>query len=238
MAVRSYIRGTTGLQNEAQQDVGKFIETVDQLTQWEDRHDAKDSVKTVSRMVQSFERTAIRSVTGIVSASPYTIYRDSVQTAFALDRHEEGDGTADTVGSCQIESTACWLRRNDQLFDLFAAAVANEIIWADATNGTRSIAMHLCERLLNKKNEALVNIARTIHAQAAVFQRDEVGMPLMEMNGSMCVARGVLVVCPGSQSATYVLDVEQPHGADPAAPLDLTNVRNITITHVMNDSLP
>jgi hypothetical protein len=224
MAVRSYIRASSA-QQEQVQDVGKFIDTVDQLTQWEDRHDAKDNIKTVSRMVQSFERTAIRSVVSLVSVSPYTLYKDSVQVAFALDRHDDEEG--DTVGSCQIESTACWLRRNDQLFDLFATAVANEIIWADATNGTRSIALHLCERLMTKRNEALVNLARTIHAQSSVFERDDVGMPLMEMTGSMCVSRGILVVCPGSDVATYVLDIE---GSD-----DLTNVRNITVTHTVRE---
>ena len=155
-----------------------------------------------------------------------------MQAAFALNRLADL-GDADTVGSCQIESTACWLRRNDQLFDLFATAVAAEIIWADSTNGTRTIPMHLCERLMNKKNEALLNLARTIYAQDATFVPDDVGMPLMEMDGSMCVSRGVLVVCPGGQSATYVLDIEQPHAAAGSG-LDLTDVRTITITHVMS----
>jgi hypothetical protein len=199
----------------------------------QDRHDAKDNIKTVSRMVQSFERTTIRSVVSIVSVAPYTRYKDAVQTAFVLNRHDDNDD--DTVGSCQIESTACWLRRNDQLFDLFATAVAAEIIWADSTNGTRTIPMHLCERLMNKKNEALLNLARTIYAQDATFVNDDVGMPLMEMDGSMCVSRGVLVVCPGGHSATYVLDIEQPHAADGDGTLDLTNVRNITITHVVQN---
>jgi hypothetical protein len=54
-------------------------------------------------------------------------------------------------------------------------------------------------------------------------------MPLMEINGSMCVAKGVLVVCPGNQSATYVLDIK---GEDA---LDLSNVRTITITKFVKD---
>ena len=189
--------------------------------------------------MQSFERTTIRSVASAVSVAPYTRYKDAVQTAFALNRpavsSASDDADADTVGSCQIESTACWLRRNDQLFDLFATAVAAEIIWADSTNGTRTIPMHLCERLMNKKNEALLNLARTIYAQDATFAPDDVGMPLMEMDGSMCVSRGVLVVCPGGQSATYVLDIEQPHAAADGT-LDLTDVRTITITRVMSDA--
>ena len=59
---------------------------------------------------------------------------------------------------------------------------------------------------------------RTIYAKRLVFNTNVVGMPLMDMTGSMCVARGVLVVCPSCQSATYVLDIEQPHGAPPGAP--------------------
>ena len=64
MAVRSYIRASAPQESE---NVEKYLNTVDQLTKWEDQHDAKDAVKTVSRMVQSFERTTIRSVASAVS---------------------------------------------------------------------------------------------------------------------------------------------------------------------------
>jgi hypothetical protein len=37
-------------------------------------------------------------------------------------------------------------------------------------------------------------------------------------------------VCPGSESATYVLDIEPQKG-----PLDLSKVRTITITQVLED---
>ena len=213
--------------------MGKFLETVDQLTEWEDRHDAKDTVKTVSRMVQSFERTAIRSAATLVSAGQYPSYKAAVQQAFSI---EEDEGSVElAVGSSRIETTACSMRRDADVFDLFAAAVAAEIVWADATNGTRSMPNHLCQRLLDKKKEAVLNLVRTIYAKRLVFNTDVVGMPLMDMTGSMCVARGVLVVCPSCQSATYVLDIEQPHGAPPGAPLDLSKVRTITITQVMQD---
>jgi hypothetical protein len=71
---------------------------------------------------------------------------------------------------------------------------------------------------------------RTIRACNGHIDQDAVGMPLMETNGSMCVTRGVLVVCPGSECATYVLDIEPQKGA-----LDLGKVRTITITQVMED---
>jgi hypothetical protein len=227
MAVRSYIRASSMAQDA--DNVGKFLETVDQLTQWEDRHDAKEIIKTVSRMVQSFERTAIRSVALFVDAAPYNGYKDEVQEALNLNSGDDENNPL-SVGSSEIERTACSLRRDKNYFDLFAAVVAAEIIWADATNGTRAMPKHLCERLLGKKQEAMINFVRTIRARRGGIVTDTVGMPLMETNGSMCVARGVLVVCPGSESATYVLDIEPQKG-----PLDLSKVRTITITQVLED---
>ena len=63
---------------------------------------------------------------------------------------------------------------------------------------------------------------------------DTIGMPLMEMRGSMCISRGVLVVTPGSVSATYVLDIEPRRGDIPNT-LDLSGVRNISIVGVLNE---
>ena len=226
MAVRSYIRASSMVQDA--DNVGKFLDTVDQLTQWEDRHDAKDNVKTVSRMVQSFERTAIRSIALFVDAAPYNLYKNEVQQALRLELNANDQNLS--VGSSQIEQTACSLRRDKNFFDLFAAVVAAEIIWADATNGTRAMPKHLCDRLQGKKNEAMVNFVRTIRSLGGVIAPDTVGMPLMETNGSMCVTRGVLVVCPGSECATYVLDIEQQG--------DLSKVRTITITQVMDEENP
>jgi hypothetical protein len=221
---------------------------VDRLTQWEDRHDAKENVKTVSRVVQSFERTAIRSLVTMVSNRNYRMYADAVHSALEVDEEEvgrsrqdaEGEGERDAVslGSSDIEKKACNMRRDDHFFDLFAAGVAAEMIWADATNGTRSMPKHLLDRLLQKKNDAMLNLARTIHSRNPAFSADNVGMPLMETTGSMCVSRGVLVVCPGSLSATYVLDIEQARGAAAGAPMDLSQVRTITITGVLEDEKP
>lgn len=220
--------------------------------QKQDRHDAKENIKTVSRLVQSFERTAIRSLAALVGSGMYKIYADSVHRAIGIgddasalargavrDDPDDDDalGAVVSLGSSLIEKTACSMRRHNEFFDLFAAAVASEIVWADATNGTRSMPNHLCQRLSDKKLEALVNLARTISSANPVFNRDIVGMPLMEMTGSMCVTRGVLVVCPGSLSSTYVLDIEPPRGAAPGAPLDLSNVRTITVTQIMEDEI-
>jgi hypothetical protein len=239
MAVRSCIRASVPQESE---NVEKYLNTVDQLTKWEDQHDTKDAVKTVSRMVQSFERTAIRSMATLVGTSGYTRYKDAVFVA--LNIGEEGAGIPQneeeeenhhigahviSMVSSQIEKNACAIRRDDRFFDLFAALVASEIILADATNGSRVVPQHLCQRMVDKKLENTLNMVRTIFGYKPNFIDDGIGMPLMEINGSMCVAKGVLVVCPGNQSATYVLDIK---GEDA---LDLSNVRTITITKFVKD---
>ena len=237
MAVRSYIRASAPQESE---NVEKYLNTVDQLTKWEDQHDAKDAVKTVSRMVQSFERTAIRSMATLVGTTTYNRYKDSVFNALNLGNEgagvdaaedEDADGSRTmSVVSSRIEKNACAIRRDDRFFDLFAALVAAEIILADATNGSRVVPQHLCQRLVDKKTEATLNMVRTIYSYNQRFIDDDIGMPLMEINGSMCVARGLLVVCPGNQSATYVLDIQ----GDAAA--DLSNVRTITVTKFVKDN--
>lgn len=227
MAVRSYIRAN------APQDPGnvdKYIETVDQLTQWEDRHNTKDIVKTVSRMVQSFERVAIRGVVGLAALPQYGSYRGAVETAVQARPIGEDDDGVSSVGSDAIDVVACSMRRHDNFFDLLAASVAAEIVWADATNGTRSMARHIYERLEEKKREATLNLMRGIHSFTPRFDTDTVGLPLMKATANMCVSSGVLVVCPGMQSATYILDMEEE--------MDLNNVRTITITRVVREDEP
>ncbi len=76
---------------------------------------------------------------------------------------------------------------------------------------------------------ALVREMHHLHAGGREWQQDGLGMPLMTINASMCVCRGVLVVLPGGTSATYILDL-----ADGVT--DLTGVRNIRISHVVTAS--
>lgn len=216
------------------ENVGKFINTVDKLTQWEDKHDAKENVKTVSRLLQSFERTAIRTlITRVKCDSAMDTYKNKVLEL--LHDTNDDDDEIEAAGTDVISVTANTIRRSNKLFDVFAAVVASHISYSDATNGTRNTTNHMC-KLLEKKMTDVCNIMiRAVNQiQKDEFIRDTIGLPLMDIDGSMCISRGVLVVCPGSVSATYVLDIEPQRGESPAS-LDLSNVKTINILQVLDE---
>lgn len=216
MAVRSYIRNAP----TDPDNLGRYLDSVDKLTEWEDRHGAKDLVKTVSRMVQSFERLTLTHLKTMLETSECRSLRHA--SVFVDPAEADRDVTA----------LACTLRRSDYVFHLFAAAVAMEILWNEGTNGTRNTTIFMCRQLEDKRLEAAAALLRALATNDVDVSYDTLGLPLMEVNGSMCVARGVLVVMPGSVSATYVLDVER--AGDGGQALDLTGVKTITITHVLD----
>jgi hypothetical protein len=225
VAVRSYIRASTTAATESE-NVDKFLETVDRLTEWEDRHGAKDIVKTVSRMVQSFERASIATLQSLLSQSRCASYVANVSVHIDPARVTPA---SDAAGEPDVTSIACTLRRSNPVFHLFAAVVAAEIIWAEATNGSRNTTIFMCKQLNEKRDESAMALIRCLNQNTLQIPHDAVGLPLMNINASMCVCRGVLVVMPGATSATYILDL-----ADGVT--DLSGVRNIRVSHVVEDS--
>ena len=210
MAVRSYIKASS---TQDAENVDKFLETVDKLTEWEDQYDSKDDVKTVSRLIQSFERVAIRNVINTLESAICLSYRN-VKSHLARLQHDNDD---------DIGKIAHALRRADAVYDLFAGTVAAEISWADCTNGSRNTSIYLCRQLKEKKDVATMNLIRRLNSlDDTQLKIDHIGLPLMQANSKMCVAKGVLVVFPGSTEASYVLDIVG--GGD-----DLFNVKNIVI---------
>ena len=218
LAVRSYIKASTTSAPSADTDVDSFLSTVDKLTEWEDRHGARDLVKTVSRKVQSLEHTALRTLLELVE-----------QDRFAPNRQR----IRDILLRQDFASTACTLRRFAGTHAWLAALVAEEMVYGEATSGARNLTLHMCERLEAKRTAAAVDLVRVLSDLPAMMPPDDVGMPLMSVRGSMCVTRGVLVVMPGGISATYVLDIEGG-GLE-----DLSQVKTIQITQVvMEPDLP
>lgn len=214
LAVRSFIRASTTTAPDPE-NVDQFLHTVDKLTEWEDRHGARDLVKTVSRLVQSFEHVALSTVRALLESAACAIYRAPL---------------ADKLPA-QVESAACTLRRHKDLYDLFACLVAAELIWGEATNGTRNPSIYMLRQLESKKNDAAMALLRALAKPALRVEADTLGLPLMSVNGSMCVTRGVLVVMPGQVSATYVLDLQEGE-----APDDLTHVKTIQIMSVVEEA--
>ena len=220
LAVRSYIRASTSAPSaSADASVDTFLSTVDKLTEWEDRHGARDLVKTVSRKVQSLEHMALRTLLETLEEARFDSQRARVREML--------------VGEQDMAATACTLRRCAETRPWLAALVAEELFYGEATAGTRNLTLHMCERLQGKRAAAAVDLLRILIDRNDELPRDTVGLPLMSVRGSMCVTKGVLVVMPGGVSATYVLDL-----ADTGLE-DLAQVKTIQITQVvMEPDLP
>jgi len=203
--------------------VGEFINNFDNLRKWQEDEDVRENVKTVSRLIQSFERVAVRAVrqelANNASMSTYTYYVNS-----QLDRLQ-GQHPNDVTPICHS------LRRSDAMFDLFAMSVAMEITWADATSGSRNLSVKLTDEIKYRRKAASIEIIRRlgdVDFDNEAINIDEVGLPLMKVNYNLCISRGVLLVGPNSTNATYVLDIEG--STDSHGVLDLTGVKTITIT--------
>jgi hypothetical protein len=195
MAVRSFIRASTTTQ-ETTEDVDKFLQTVDKLTEW-DKHNhgdqARENIKTVSRMVQSFEKRAIMSLNSVLLQHKH---------AAAATQHMKRLG--------EIDCAAHSLRRAPATYVAFASLVAAELFLSEANNGSRNISINMSRRMdlerFNALNAMIEALGRTPQAG---LPKDTVGLPLMKTNANVTISRGVLVVSGKGQSrATYVLDIE------------------------------
>ena len=219
MAARTFIRNSSANESD---NVRKFIETVETLRKWEDNSDSRDNVKTVSRLLQSFERVAVRNImTRYKSMAGEGLNYDSSVGTEHFDRIQRDSAIKD------ISSIAHTLRRSDHVFDMFALLVAAEISVADLKSGTRNISINLANSILKKRDDAEESIMSRI-AELTLLQlsADNVGLPLMTVPYNLCVSRGVLIVGPDAKT-TYVLDIEGC--LDAVGKLDLTGVKTIVI---------
>jgi hypothetical protein len=213
-AVRNYVKNVSAQETP---DLDKYMSTVDALSRWQDQTNEHEDVKTVSRLVQSYERVAARTLLAAAQqgwASPYGNARQHI--------------------AC-IEPGLCdTLRRHDALFDLFASLVALEISWADATSGTRNTPIYMCRQIQDNKEGAVIALIRALDAIADEIEADTTGIPLMRINCNMCVSsNGVLVMGKDSTDAVYVLDML--NGFNASGRLDLTNVKTIHITRTFSE---
>ena len=227
MAVRTYIRraadetAAAGASSGSKDEAG-FLRTVDRLTSWEDRQsDVSDLVKTVSRWVQAYERATITHLLQVLDLPACSSMRGTCLSHLTTDDDDPdyGSSSGDNATRDDLLSVvvACTLRRSDRVFHLFAGAVAAEMVWGEATSGARNTTIYMCRQLDEKRLEACMALLRVLSrlpvssgagdSSTAPLPRDTLGMPLMRIKASFCVAKGVLVVMPGGRSATYVLDI-------------------------------
>lgn len=200
LAVRTYIRNSASTQEP--EDLDKFLNNVSKLTEWEDHNNnsAKETVKTVSRVVQSFEKKAVRNILNLLESG-------SVSKSIALNHLNRlrGGNYGDVDG---ISHT---LRRSTVTYDTFANLVSAEILFSDGTNGSRNTSIHLSKRLDFERQMAsltLIDVLQRITLHAAL-PRDTLGLPLMETNCKLFVSKGVLVLSGQDDHATYILNIDE-----------------------------
>ena len=216
-AMRNYVKNASA--QESQQDINKYMQTVDTLSRWQDLPNENEDVKTVSRQVQSFERVAVRLIAAGLTES------------WADDYGNARDHMAmipDVTVLCHT------LRRHNGLFDLFSAIVSTEMAWVDATNGSRNTTIYMCKQIEANRNVAVAAFIRTLDKVLGLIPADTVGIPLMKINCNMCVSsNGVLIMGKDSTDAVYVLDMINSFNAN--GKLDLTDIKTIHISQQFSE---
>jgi hypothetical protein len=230
MAVRNFVKASSNFDTD---NVEKFINNVEKLTKWEEKYRCKEDIKTISRVVQSFERVAMRQILRFcqsVQGRNYPMVNNIIQR---ICHKKNSDEENITIGTHSF-------RRSDTIYDVFAYLVATEMNWADCTNGSRNLSIHAHKQMELKRDNALHKMIHALDSircdDEKIIKRDEIGIPLMEIDSNMCISHGVIVVGQGSTSATYVLDIIQDTdtengGMNHSHSLDLTGIDTIQIVH-------
>ena len=220
LAVRTYIRAssTTASIQQEPEDLDKFLNNVSKLTDWEDHNSnaSKETVKTVSRIVQSFEKKAVRNIINLLESR-------NASKAIALQHMNRLRGGA--YGD--VADISHTLRRATATYDAFATLVAAEILFSDGTNGSRNTSIHLSKRLDFERQMATMTVIEILQRITSHnnLPRDTIGLPLMRTNAKLCVSKGVLVVCGETEHATYILNIDDQKSLDDALSLPSTGKR-------------
>lgn len=205
MAVRSFIKTTAAAattQIQDGEDVDRFLNTVDRLTEW-DRHNAPDdtvrqSIKTVSRMVQSFEKKTVTNLLSILQTG-------GIRNPGALHHLQRlcHSSTGD------IAPVTHSLRRSPLTYIAFATLVASELILSEANSGSKNVTINTARRMDQERFHAVNTMFDILNrATPTNLLKDTLGLPLMQTNARICISKGVLVVADQkSTQATYILEI-------------------------------
>ena len=133
--------------------MAQYIESVEKLTQWEDKQEdgSQEVVKTVSRMVQSFEHTVINDMCNEIEENNHIWGSYDFKNFFDLDDDDDDDGNSSSIDSNEqgtpmkqtISSLANAFRRSDAVYHHFASIVASEITKGYLLSGHRNVQVSL-----------------------------------------------------------------------------------------------
>ena len=223
LAVRSVMRAPQDID-----DVKNYIDRENQVLVWEKQSYNQDVVKTVSRIVQSYELDAVRNLISVLATGQLKRRGAEAHLGRML-----GDVSDINVTLNGVEPVAHTLRRNPTLSDLFVGVVASELILAVVCGGGSSVSIHMSRLRHAARDNAIIQLLNAMEALTpAQLPVDTVGLPLMQVSGNMCVRKGMLVVTGGSNAARYILDIVggEDGQEDGNVPEDLTGVRTIHLT--------
>ena len=157
--------------------------------------------RTVSRVVQSFEAKAIQRV--ITAISPGALRRPIAQYHLARLCNSPA-GSLTVVGD--LTTAANTLRRNPITRDLLISIVTAELLLANTNGGGQIGVIHQSKFLQCERDTATIQMLNALQVCTEdQLPMDTVGMPLMEVNSSICVRHGVLIVRQNKDDPQYVM---------------------------------
>ena len=192
-----------------------------------------EAVRTVSRVVQAFEKRAVRNMLTLLQSNraaqrfAHGYGQATMLYALAAEHMERLTACAD-ASEGEIEPLVNTLRRSGHTYDLFAQLVAAELNLLEGTNGSRITSQHLSRRLQRVRDDA--QLALLAHLDSLQhLPADTYGMPYMHVEEPLIVRSGVLVVSPQLQNqALWVLQLR-----DAPADVDWEQYDGVDIVSVM-----
>ena len=220
LAVRSFIKYKA---TQETNDVDDLLLNIKKLQKWEES-DAKNSVKTVSRVVHSFEQMAIRRL--------FTTLQGLKRPAALANLTRLCSSPANPTDlSNGMSPAAHALRRSALTRDMLVSLVTVEILIANGIGQNGSINQR--KALNSQRDVATFQLINALEECPPYrLPRDTIGLPLMYVNCNLCVQKGILVVTNGN-TATYILDIDN-EGEEVSE--NFESITTINITHVFKEA--
>lgn len=180
--------------------------------------------RTVSRVVQSFESKAIQRIIQIIG--PGGLSRPIARQHLSRMCHSPV-GSYAVMGD--MTTAANTLRRNPLTRDLLVGIVTAELLLANVNGGGQIAVIHQSKFLQSERDASTVQMLNVLQACTEEnLPLDTIGLPLMEVNSSICVRHGILVVQQNKDQPMYVM-VLQGNAGDTTNRYSLEGVKQINI---------
>lgn len=182
-------------------------------------------------MVQSFESKAIQRIIQIIG--PGGLFRPIAQQH--LSRMCNSPVGANAVLG-DMTTAANSLRRNPITRDLLVGIVTAELLLANINGGGQIAVIHQSKYLQSERDAATVQMLNVLQACTEdQLPLDTIGLPLMEVNSSICVRQGIIVVQQNKDQPMYVMVLRG--SGETADKHSLVGVKQINIHSVITESL-